>query len=183
MPRRELVPPDPPLTDGVVLLRPWEDADVDALVAACQDAEIRRFIPVPTPYGVEQAMQYVERTRRQWTDGSKAAFAIVEPDDPTQLLGAINVALFAAIGNSGYWVAPEARGRGVAGRSLRLLSAWVLHELDVGVMLLEIRPENERSRAVATAAGFHESGHLDVNMMPGKEGALLFTRLAADPPP
>ena len=29
----EVVQPDPPLSDGLVLLRPWDDGDVDALVS------------------------------------------------------------------------------------------------------------------------------------------------------
>ena len=38
-------PPDPPLTDGVVTLRPWgEEGDVEALVDACNDRAIAEFL-------------------------------------------------------------------------------------------------------------------------------------------
>ena len=37
--------------------------------------------------------------------------------DDTRLLGAINVAVVGAAGNSGYWVAPAARGHQVARRA------------------------------------------------------------------
>jgi len=36
--------PDPPLSDGVVVLRPDTSVDVPARVAICQDPEISRWI-------------------------------------------------------------------------------------------------------------------------------------------
>ena len=36
----EIRPPDPPLEDELVRLRPWIDDDVPAIVAACNDPEI-----------------------------------------------------------------------------------------------------------------------------------------------
>lgn len=175
-----LTPPDPPLTDGVVLLRPWVDGDVEQIFAACQDPAIQKFIPIPKPYTRADAEAYVARTKRQWADGSKAAFAIVDPKDDTVLLGAINVAIFDTVGNSGYWVSPAARHRGVATSALRLLTEWALHHLELGVVILEIRPDNDASLRVAASVGFHESGHLAVNTDMGKKGGLLLTRLASD---
>jgi RimJ/RimL family protein N-acetyltransferase len=178
-----LAPPDPPLADSAVLLRPWRRSDVDQLFAACQDELIQRYIPVPRPYRRSDAEAYVERTIRQWADGSKAAFAMVPPESPDSLWGAINVAIAGAVGNSGYWVIPDARGRGIAGHALRLITDWAFGSLDLGVILLEIRPENERSRAVARSAGYHESGRVDINVDTGKRGALLYSRLASDEVP
>ena len=46
----ELHPPDPPLTDGVVLLRTVRDSDVPAIVEACQDPDIKRYTSsIPDP--------------------------------------------------------------------------------------------------------------------------------------
>ena len=39
--------PDPPLTDGIVRLRPWSVHDVDALVEAWADEEIQKWTLVP----------------------------------------------------------------------------------------------------------------------------------------
>lgn len=174
------MPPDPPLDDGTVALRPWTHDDVGQLVAACQDPAIQRFIPIPRPYGRADAEEYVARTERQWAEGSTAAFAIVDPHDPDHVLGAINVAVTGPVGNSGYWVASEARGRGVATRALRLLTRWAFEEVRLGVVLLEIRPENEASIAVALGAGFHEAGSIDVNQVTGEKHGLIFSRLVSD---
>ena len=176
-----LTPPEPLPSDGVVALRPFRADDLDQLVAACQDEAIQRFIPVPVPYTVEAGRAYLQRTRAQWADGSKAAFAVVDADDHDRVLGAINVAIVGSAGNTGYWVAPDARGRGVARRALRLLTEWAFRALDLGVIILEIRSENPASIAVAVACGYHEAGRLDVNVGTGTKGGLIFSRLAADP--
>src|SRR5207244_871751 len=43
-----------------LVLRPPCEADVRALVAACQDPEIVRFTRVPSPYTEEHARQYLD---------------------------------------------------------------------------------------------------------------------------
>src|ERR1035437_1894960 len=74
-------PPNPPLTDEVVSLRPFNADDVPAIVAACQDPDIQRWIPmIPVPYTEADARRYVLMTLQAWHDGGSAEFAIVEPD-------------------------------------------------------------------------------------------------------
>ncbi len=47
-------PPVPYLSDGFVELRPWDPADIPAIVAARQDPEIPRWTRVPDPFGDEE---------------------------------------------------------------------------------------------------------------------------------
>lgn len=182
-----LVPPDPPLDDGVVALRPFVPGDAQALRDACQDPDIQRFLPLPTPYTEAVAEAYVARTERQWADGTTVAFAVVDAADHRHVLGAVNVAVVDAVGTTGYWVAPWARRRGVATRALRLLAGWALgppgQGAGLGVVLLEIRPENEASQRVARAAGFRCVGSIDLNATTGETDGLIFSRLASDAPP
>ncbi len=181
--RGALVAPDPPLADELIRLRPPVPADVDPITRACQDPEIARFIPIPSPYHRHHAVDYVERTRREWAAGTRAAFAAVATDDdePGVPLGVINLAVSGSTGNSAYWVAPGCRGLGLAGRALRLVTRWGFDELGLAVVLLEIREENTASIAVAASAGFHRAGRLDVNTTTGKTGGLIYSRLAAYP--
>jgi RimJ/RimL family protein N-acetyltransferase len=182
-PRRSLTPPDPPLTDGVVLLRPVGDADVDQIYDACQDERLQRFIPVPRPYERTDAEAYVERAHRQWASGEKAAFVIVEPPDTMLLLGVISISIAGGMGNCGYWVTAEARGRGLARRALHLVTDWAFGTLQLAVVLLEINEANEASMEVAQAAGYHRSGRIDVNTETGKRGGLIYTQLISDRQP
>ena len=62
-------------------------------------------------------------------------------------------------GETGYWTAPWARGRGVATEALSLLSVWALENLGLRRLDLYAEPENEASHGVALRAGF-ERGEL-----------------------
>ena len=156
-------PPEPPLSDGVVALRPWTDGDVPAIAEACQEEEIVRWLDqVPQPYTEADAREWVAITGRSWTDGSMATFAIVDPAS-ARLLGSIGLR-FAdpgqGVGEVGYWVSREARGRGVASRALRLVAAWAL--VDCGLARLQLRTDerNVPSQRVAEKVGFRREGVL-----------------------
>lgn len=64
------------------------------------------------------------------------------------------------VGQLGYWVAPEARQRGVATRSVRLLSRWALGSLRLARVEIRVDVENAASQQVAEAGGFTREGVL-----------------------
>jgi ribosomal-protein-alanine N-acetyltransferase len=152
------LPIDPRLTDGVVRLRSWRPSDADAVFAACQDPRIARFVPIPQPYTMAVATGYVAFAAAENTAGPSAHLAIVDAADDT-LLGAIS--RHGGDGHRaafGYWLAPGARGRGVATRALRLLVEWTLATTDVIRLELYTDPDNDASGAVAVRAGFEREG-------------------------
>ena len=77
----QLAPPDPPLSDGVVTLRPWTAGDIPVLAEECREEEIARWLDqVPQPYTEADAREYVAATRSAWKDGSMATFAACSSD-------------------------------------------------------------------------------------------------------
>jgi RimJ/RimL family protein N-acetyltransferase len=74
------------------------------------------------------------------------------------MAGLVQIHLDIGEGELGYIVAPAARGRGVAGRAIRLLAGWAFRE--VGLMRLEawIDVANEPSIRVVERAGFTYEG-------------------------
>jgi RimJ/RimL family protein N-acetyltransferase len=144
--------PEPPLRDEAIVLRPWRDADAPEIVRCCSDPIVPRFIPfIPMPYTMSDAEQFIDRSR---THPNEVNLAIAEHSGP--LAGAIGVSLTAdqRVAEIGYWLAPEARRRGLATRALRLLSAWTLHEAGIARLQLQTDVDNLASQAVATRAGF-----------------------------
>ena len=48
------------LRDGNLVLRPWTEDDVDAMVAGCNDSEVAHWIPtIPHPYTREDALAFI----------------------------------------------------------------------------------------------------------------------------
>jgi RimJ/RimL family protein N-acetyltransferase len=141
------------LEDEVVTLRPFERNDVEAIVAACQDPEIPRWTSVPSPYTEADALAWLE-------SGEEESFAVVDRSSG-ELLGSIGVRFpDDGLAEVGYWVAKEARGRGVATRALVLVSAWVFERADVGRLQLRADTKNLASQRVAEKAGFVREGVL-----------------------
>jgi signal transduction histidine kinase len=157
--RRE--PPDPPLGDDVVSLRPPGQSDVPAIAAACVDPEIARWVPVPVPYTVEDARTFVEAATGEWSSGTSATFAIIERARDT-LVGMVGLHRGDRPGRAsvGYWLAPAARGHGLATRSVRLVSDWAFDDPTLTRLELTTLVGNGASGRVAMRAGFRREGIL-----------------------
>lgn len=146
------------LTDGVVTLRPWRPDDAPPVFAACQDPLIVRFIPVPQPYTETIAAEYVQMAAAQTLAGTAAHFAIADAADDSVLGSISRHPLRGHHATFGYWLAPGARGRGVATRALRLIVDWTLATTDVIRLELYTDLENDASGRVAQRAGFTREG-------------------------
>jgi RimJ/RimL family protein N-acetyltransferase len=153
----------PPLSDGVVLLRELVPADEDALYAACQDEELREFTQtVPSPYLREHAAEFVAFAREERAAGREFHFAVALADAPEALVGVAGVTkVYRDQGSAscGYWVAREARGRGVATRALELLIGFAEEELGLDRLRLWADARNVASQRVAEKAGFVVASH------------------------
>ena len=68
-------------------------------------------------------------------------------------------------GHVGYWCAPEARGRGVATRALRLLCRHALDDLRLDRLELVTDPDNRASQRVAEKVGFRREGVLRSHLL------------------
>jgi RimJ/RimL family protein N-acetyltransferase len=160
--------PDPPLSDGAITLRPSTARDADALTAACQDPEIPRWTRVPVPYRRADALRWIAASELELGAGVTIGWLAV--DDEDRLLASISVMQIdreAGTGEIGYWVAREARGRGVATRAVRLVRDWAAAELGLTRLEIEAHEDNLASQAVARAAGFREAGE---RRLPLREG-------------
>ena len=149
------------MRDGDLTLRPGVLDDAEAVTAACQDPEIQRWTLVPSPYRREHAEEWLASAPGRVQAG-EAVSLLAFPGDG-RLAGSFSLMeLDLASGSAeiGYWVAPWARGRGVATRSVRLLHEWAVGEL--GLRRIEILPDaaNAPSRRVAERCGYRDTGEL-----------------------
>jgi RimJ/RimL family protein N-acetyltransferase len=185
---RPFPPPEPALTDGIVTLRLPREADAPAIAAACRDPEIARWIPVPVPYGLEDARAFVASAGAGWASGREPTFVIADATSRA-LVGAIAVHRHpdepskAAVG---YWLAPQARGRGLATRAVRLVVGWAFG-LEPGLVRMELLTlvGNEASGRVALRSGFVREGVLR-RYLPFRDrlvDAVMFARLRDDEGP
>ena len=153
----------PVLTDGVVTLRAHSLADVDAILEQCLDPESRRWTTVPREYTREDAVAFVERGRVAWgqPDGVRSwALEWVDDDGRPQFGGTIDLRPGAApsVGELGFGLHPEARGRGLMSRAVRLVCEYAFETGGWGVAVHRLHWRaivgNWGSRRTAWACGF-----------------------------
>ncbi len=159
------------LTDGVVLLAPPTEADVDAIARACQDPEVARWVPVPQPYTVRDARTFVEDVvARGWESGAELTWGVREPDGTVLgMIGLHRIELRTA--EIGFWLAPWARHRGVMTRAVALVldAAFDPDGLDLLRVSWRAVVGNWPSRRVAWRAGFLVEGTLRAEL-PHRDG-------------
>lgn len=165
-----------------VTLRPWRMEDAPAVARACQDAEIARWLAfVPQPYTEDDARVYIQQCID--APGERLPFAIIDAETDA-VIGSIDMRLTRlGAGHIGYWMAAEARGRGLTTAALRRLTRWAIEELGLGRVELAADVENIASQRVAEKAGFQREGVLRA-MLPMRDGGrrdgVMFSLLPED---
>ncbi len=150
-----IVPPEHPLSDGVITLRAVSDGDLEAVGRVFHDPRWMRWFGPG-----HDAEEHVARVQRHWREGSEVWFAICDAGGE-EYLGEIAIrpeAYSRAIVE--YWLAPEGRGGGRATRALRLASWWALRGGGIARLQLWAEPENLASQAVAERGGYQREGIL-----------------------
>jgi RimJ/RimL family protein N-acetyltransferase len=142
-------------SDGVLTLRAFQRSDSDSLVECLDgDPEIAAWLDqVPQPYTRADALAYIGGV-------GENSFAVTDAATG-RIFGSIGVRFNETgdVGEIGYWMRSEARGRGFMTRALLLAARWAFEH---GAARVQLRAdvENVASRRVAEKAGFRLEGVL-----------------------
>jgi RimJ/RimL family protein N-acetyltransferase len=135
---------------------------------------------LPSPFGPAEAAAWI-------TEAAAHRDLVIADPSTDRLLGNVRLYHLSSIdrsGELGYWVAPWARGRGVATRATVALTDWAFRN---GLGRLEVLalPANPASQRVALAAGYRWEGRrrgVEVGRDGVRHDLVAFARLATDPP-
>jgi RimJ/RimL family protein N-acetyltransferase len=153
--------PDPPLTDGTVLLRRWAESDIGCVKEASRDPRIPEGTTVPASFTVAEGLAWIERQWGRADNGEGLSLAIADAGSK-EALGAV-VLLFRRQPGTvdiGYWLVERARSRGLASRAVALLSRWALTDAGLARVEALVDPNNSASQRVLENVGFRREGHL-----------------------
>jgi RimJ/RimL family protein N-acetyltransferase len=155
----------PHIVGEVAVLRPLEKRDVPRIVEGCTDPETVRWLgQLPQPYTAKDAEEFLETVPERHATGTAVIWAVADPSTD-DLIGTAN--LFdirrGRDAETGYWIHPAARGRGVATEATRLMLRHAFVPVEDGGLGLErvraIAAEgNTASRRVLERAGLTHQG-------------------------
>jgi RimJ/RimL family protein N-acetyltransferase len=143
---------------GDLVLRLPTAADLDQLVPAVVDAELRQDLDLPslTRGELAEAIAHLEPL----VANGRAAVLVLADVETDEILGGGTLHHLdpdRAVIEIGYWLYPKARGRGLATRTARVLAE---HAFDLGVrrVVAQVNVGNTASERVLERAGFSREG-------------------------
>jgi len=144
--------------DGQLFLRPWDEEDVPAVVAAYAEADIREW----NLYSLDEAeaREWIRSWSAAWDAETDAAWAIAKRSDRS-VIGRVSLrGIFLPAGSAEvtYWVTPHNRRQGAASRATSALSRWAFESLGLHRLELMHSVRNASSCGVAVQAGFVSEG-------------------------
>jgi RimJ/RimL family protein N-acetyltransferase len=160
-----------PLLGEHVGLRPAAERDIPEILIAHQDDPqlFSRLGLQRPPSGAELGRQ-MELAERELESGVRCRLTILEPgsDACRGRLSVHSIDWESGLAELGMWLAPQARGRGLAPAALLLAARWLFDECELEQVQLLTEPDNEPMLRAARAAGFVEQGmrrRSDVDMI------------------
>jgi RimJ/RimL family protein N-acetyltransferase len=155
--------PDISISTERLVLRPFEEADIPALVEMMSDELVVAWTPMPHPYTEETAREWVTvSAAAERTEGRGIAFAVTE-FLTQRLVGICNVHhtnWHVRSTEIGYAIAPWARGEGYAAEVVLALAQWLFNDQKFERLELRTAPGNTASQQVAQKIGCVSEGVL-----------------------
>jgi len=164
--------PDPPLTDGTVILRRWTERDLGCVEAASREGRIPEGTTVPANFTPAEGLLWVERQWARADNGTGLSQAIADAGSHEALGAVVLMSRQPGTAEIGYWLIESARGRGLGSRAVALVARWAVTEARLARVEALVEPGNTASRRVLERAGFRREGHL--------RSYLVFDRRRAD---
>lgn len=143
------------LNGDTIYLRLWTLDDAEWYVKS-RDEVIYTWTTERRDLTVEQTISAIQHANQ---NPNLHCFAIVD-DNTKELVGNIALMLTENAKREGeimYWLAPSGRGRGLATKSVKVLSAWAFQNLKLERIVLKTHHDNVASQKVAEHAGYHRS--------------------------
>ena len=136
-------------------MRPLGDDDADAVVSVTDHPRVVSAVPfIEAPFGTAAARDLIGRNA-----GQRDRFYGIWLAEDRNLVGVIGTHL--RDDNAveiGYWLAPEARGLGLASEAACAMAERISTGFPDRPIIAECRPENAASWRVLHKAGFRDTG-------------------------
>jgi RimJ/RimL family protein N-acetyltransferase len=171
------------LSADELLLRSPSDADIDIVAPAFRDPQVGGEAGLP-PVDADALRVLLHEQLPMLRERGLLAPYVIEDTETGQILGGTNLSRFDLLRDTvevGYWLFVNARGRGIATRSVHAMAD---HAFANGIVRIEahVRVGNEASERVLERLGFEREGVKRRLLRHGgvRVDATLYALVAAD---
>lgn len=151
-----------PIRSRRLILRPYREADAEALFAIFSDRKVMRFMSTPPWTSIDKAREVIARAIAASGSGEYLTLGIERSDEP----GIIGQCVLFKISDTcrraelGYCLASRAWGNGYMNEALHALLRYAFERLNLNRIEADIDPRNERSARSLERLGFVREGVL-----------------------
>ena len=148
-----------------VVMRPYRAGDGAAIFRAVDldRQDLKRWVDWVGDYPAEEdSERYARRMHAKWLERESLVYGIWALDE-SELYGGISIHAFdwkVPMGEIGYFLHKDARGRGIATEALRLLTGLGMNSVGLNRMWASCDSANEGSWRLLERAGYKREGHL-----------------------
>ena len=144
----------PDMQTARLRLRLVNDADFPDLLRGLNDWRVARNIsPIPFPYHEADALAYFPTLQRRALEGSGYCWTINEGT----FVGIVAVDFEAQQGELGYWLMPDAWGKGYATEAARCVADFAFGDTECAKLVANHAADNPASGRVLMKLGFVET--------------------------
>lgn len=146
------------LQDDKVILRPWQEGDIEVLSQLRNDIALQEsLMALPKPSTLERVREWLES--KSSDDG--AVFFVIEDLSSGTVAGFVQVVSIDAvqgIGTLGIGLLPQFQGKGLAGPSIALLERYLSQVFRLRKLILQVLSDNKAAIRVYEKSGFKRAG-------------------------
>lgn len=143
-------------------LRKISKSDAESIYQNAKDKDICRGVPLPMPYTLKSAEEFIKLTQKYWKNKSEAQFGIEDKETGKiiGMIGLMNLDFKAKKAEVGYWVGKKYWGKGIAKEALKLILKYAFKDLKLNRVYAKVASMNVPSCKLLKKCNFKLEGRL-----------------------
>ena len=152
-------------------LRELKDSDAESIRFHAKDIEVAKEVPLPYPYTLKHAKDFIKLTKKHWITKEEHQFGIEDPETKKiiGMVGLFNFDKKVKKAETGYWLGKKYWRQGITKEALLLICNYGFKKLKLRKIYADVRPNNKPSQKLLEKCKFKLEGRLRKELKEGRK--------------